>query len=39
MAVSAFIFLRYPSLRHLNFKGLEPPPAAPLPSKLTPPVG
>jgi MFS family permease len=39
MAVSAFIFLRYPSLRHLDFKGLEPPPAAPLPSKLTPPVG
>jgi len=38
-AVSAFIFLRYPSLRHLDFKGLEPPPAAPLPSKLTPPVG
>jgi MFS family permease len=23
-AVSAFIFLRYPSLRHLNFKGLHP---------------
>ena len=38
-AVSGFIFLRYPSLRHLNFKGLEPPPASPLPSKLTPPVG
>jgi len=38
-AVSGFIFLRYPSLRHLDYKGLEPPPAAPLPSKLTPPVG
>jgi MFS family permease len=38
-AVSGFIFLRYPSLRHLNFKELEPPPAAPLPSRVTPPVG
>lgn len=38
-AVSGFIFLRYPSLRHLDFKGLETPPASPLPSRLTPPVG
>jgi MFS family permease len=38
-AISGFIFLRYPSLRHLDFKGLEPPPASPLPTKLTPPVG
>jgi MFS family permease len=30
-AVSGFILLRYPSLRHLDFQGLEPPPAPPLP--------
>jgi MFS family permease len=38
-SVSGFIFLRYPSLRHLNFKQLETPPATPLPPRVTPPVG
>jgi MFS family permease len=30
-AVSGFILLRYPNLRHLKFQGLEPPPAPTLP--------
>jgi MFS family permease len=38
-SVSGFIFLRHPSLRQLNFKGLEPPPASPLPPRMMPPVG
>ena len=38
-SVSGFIFLRYPSLRHLNFKELETPPATPLPPRVTPPLG
>jgi len=38
-AVSGFIFLRYPSLRHLDFQGLEAPPAQPLPPRMAPPMG
>jgi MFS family permease len=38
-SVSGFILLRYPSLWQLNFQGLEPPPATPLPPRVTPPVG
>jgi len=38
-SVSGYILLRYPSLRHLNFKELEPPPATPLPPRVTPPLG
>jgi MFS family permease len=38
-AVSGFIFLRYPSLRQLDFQGLEAPPAQPLPPRMPPPMG
>ena len=38
-AVSGFIFLRYPSLRQLDFQGLEAPPAQPLPPRMAPPMG
>jgi MFS family permease len=37
-AVSGFILLRYPSLRELNFQGLEPPPGQPLPPRMAPPL-
>jgi MFS family permease len=38
-AVSGFIFLRYPSLRQLDFQWLEAPPAQPLPPRMPPPMG
>jgi hypothetical protein len=38
-AVSGFILLRYPGLRNLDFKGLEPAPGQPLPPRMTPPMG
>jgi MFS family permease len=37
--VSGYILLRYPGLWQMNFKGLEPPPATPLPPRVTPPLG
>ena len=36
--VSGYILLRYPSLWQMKFLGLEPPPA-PLPPRVTPPLG
>ena len=36
--VSGYILLRYPGLWQMNFQGLEPP-SAPLPPRVTPPLG
>jgi len=38
-AISGYILLRYPSVRHMDFKSLEGPPTTPLPPRVTPPVG
>jgi MFS family permease len=38
-AVSGFIFLGYPSLRHMEFQEMETPPAPPLPPRMAPPMG
>ncbi|MGQ9687845.1 MAG: MFS transporter [Desulfobaccales bacterium] len=38
-SVSGFIILRHPGLRHLDFQSQTPPEEAPLPPRMTPPLG
>ncbi len=39
LSVAGFILLRYPHLRHLTYRELEPPEPQPLPPRVTPPLG